>query len=179
ICIEMSRFYGIRSMGSAITADAKANDLQAGAEGMLTGLACALAGAESILAFGLLDGAQIVSLAKTVLDCDTVGAIRRFVRDDPVDEAAALLDDIREVGVGGHYLGRRSTRAGLRAGALWRPELFQRGPFESYGGRTLVDDAIARVDELLAVHEVPPLDDDVRRHIDQVTGSFRRTMARV
>jgi len=179
ICIEMSRFYGIRSMGSAITADAKANDLQAGAEGMLTGLACALAGAESILAFGLLDGAQIVSLAKTVLDCDTVGAIRRFVRDDPVDEAAALLDDIREVGVGGHYLGRRSTRAGLRAGALWRPELFQRGPFESYGGRTLVDDAIARVDELLVVHEVPPLDDDVRRHIDQVTGSFRRTMARV
>ena len=37
VCIEMSRFYGLRTQGSAVSCDAKACDLQAGAEGMLTG----------------------------------------------------------------------------------------------------------------------------------------------
>ena len=116
ICIEMSRFYGLPVTGSAVTSDAKASNLQAGAEGMLTGLACALAGADSLLAFGLMDGAETVSLAKIVMDCDVVGMIQRFVRDDPVDETTALVGDIAEVGVGGHFLSRRSTRRFLAAG---------------------------------------------------------------
>ena len=44
-CIEMGRFYGLPTQGSAVSCDAKACDLQAGAEGMLTGMASALAGA--------------------------------------------------------------------------------------------------------------------------------------
>ena len=58
ICIEMSRYYGLPVTGSAVTSDAKASDLQAGAEGMLTGLAGALAGVDSLIAFGLLDSAE-------------------------------------------------------------------------------------------------------------------------
>ena len=77
----------------------------------MTGLAMALAGADVMLAFGLLDSAQTASLAKTVLDADTVKAIERFVRDDPVDEAAALVDDIVEVGIGGHFLAARARGA--------------------------------------------------------------------
>ena len=121
-CIEMSKFYGLRSQGSAVSCDAKACDLQAGAEGMLTGLATALAGADVMLAFGLMDSAQTASLAKTVLDADTVNAIERFLRDDPVDEARALVDDIVDVGIGGHFLARKSTRQFYRAGELWQPQ---------------------------------------------------------
>ena len=121
ICIEMSRRYGLPTMGSAVSTDAKASNLQAGAEGMMTGFASALAGADSILAYGLLDGAQAVSLAKTVLDADTVSAIRRFVRDDSIDASTALFDDIRDVGIGGHYLKARSTREFLHKGELWSP----------------------------------------------------------
>src|SRR5450759_3576706 len=85
ICIEMSRFYGLPVTGSAVTSDAKASNLQAGAEGMIMGLACALASADSMLAFGLMDGAENVSLAKVILDCDVVGMIKRFVREGAVD----------------------------------------------------------------------------------------------
>jgi len=70
-----------------------------------------------------MDSAQTASLAKTVLDADTVNAIERFLRDDPVDEAQALVDDILEVGIGGHFLARKSTRRMYRAGALWQPAL--------------------------------------------------------
>jgi trimethylamine--corrinoid protein Co-methyltransferase len=154
--------------GSAVTSDAKASDLQAGAEGMLTGLACALAGADSLLAFGLMDGAETVSLAKTVLDCDVVGMIRRFVRDEPVDATRALVDDIAAVGIGGHYLGRRSTRALYRGGEQWQPALLRREPFDTYAGRTLVGDAAERARQILAEHAVTPLAEDVAGEIDRV-----------
>jgi trimethylamine---corrinoid protein Co-methyltransferase len=168
IGIEMSRFYGLRVQGSVGTSDAKRVDYQCGAEAAMTGAVCAAAGAEALLCFGLLDGATIVSPAKTVLDSDTLGMIRRLIRDEPIDDSTALLDDIREVGIGGHFLGRRSTRGFMRAGELWEPDVFWRAPFETYAGRGLLDDAIERAEHLMATHEVAPLADDVERHISRV-----------
>ena len=176
ICIEMSRFYGLPVTGSAVTSDAKASNLQAGAEGMLTGLACALAGADSMLAFGLMDGAENVSLAKIIMDCDMVGMIKRFVREGTVDASTALSADIAEVGIGGHYLGRKSTRELYRAGEIWQPRVLQRRPFEAYGGRSLVSDAAEQAREVLAAHQVPPLGDDVTREIDSVIERYARSV---
>ena len=173
-CIEMSHFYGLHVQGSAVSADAKACDLQAGAEGMLTGMAAALAGCEVMLAFGLLDSAQTASLAKTVLDADTVNAIERFARDDAVDEARALVDDIIEVGIGGHFLARRSTRTFYRAGELWQPHLWHRGSFDQYVGTPLVKDAWERAHELIAASDVPPLPDDVERHVSKLIEDYLR-----
>jgi trimethylamine--corrinoid protein Co-methyltransferase len=176
ICIEMSRFYGLPVTGSAVTSDAKSSNLQAGSEGMLTGLSCALAGADSMLAFGLMDGAETVSLAKIMTDCDVVGMIKRFMRDGPIDASTALTGDIAAVGVGGHYLGVKSTRHFSRAGEFWQPRVFQREPFEKYAGRSLVQDAAERARELLAKHTVPPLAEDVATEIDRVIESYARAV---
>jgi len=174
VCIEMSRHYGLLSQGSGVSCDAKACDLQAGVEGMMTGLACVLAGCDALLAFGLMDGAQTASLAKTVLDADTVNAIERFAREDPVDATTALIDDIVEVGIGGHYLARKSTRQRYRAGELWQPQLWQREPFERYAGRPLVKDAWDRAQSLIVANDVPPLPEDVARHCDRLIGDYLR-----
>ena len=168
IGVEMSRHYGLRALASCGTADAKQVNYQAGFEAALTGVPCALAGAEVLLYFGLLDGATIVSPAKTVLDSDAMGAIRRLVRENPVDASTALFDDIRDVGIGGHFLGAKSTRAFSRAGELWQPQLFQRQPFEAYADRPLLDEAIERSEHLMATHEVAPLGDDVEAHVAEV-----------
>jgi trimethylamine--corrinoid protein Co-methyltransferase len=174
VCIEMSKFYGLRTQGSAVSCDAKACDLQAGAEGMLTGMASALAGADIMLAFGLMDSAQTASLAKTVLDADTVNAIERFMREDPVDDAKALMDDLVEVGIGGHFLARRSTRRLYRGGELWQPGLWHRGTFDQHAGTTLVRDAWDRAQTLIAESDVPPLPDDVRRHVRELIDGYVR-----
>ncbi len=145
ICIEMSRFYGLRTQGSAVSCDAKACDLQAGAEGML---------------------------AKTVLDADTVKAIERFMREDPVDEATALIDDLVDVGIGGHFLARKSTRQRYRAGELWQPTLWHRGTFDQHIGTPLVKDAWDRAQQMMAENDVPPLPDDVRRHVRRVIDAY-------
>jgi trimethylamine--corrinoid protein Co-methyltransferase len=172
MCIEMSKRYGLLTQGSAVSCDAKACNHQAGVEGTLTGMATALAGADVMLAFGLLDSAQTASLAKTVLDADTVNAIERFMREEPIDEARALVDDIVEVGIGGHYLVRRSTRRFARAGELWQPDLWQRGPFDQYVGTPLVKEAWERAHDLIERSDVPPLPDDVRRHCDELIAGY-------
>jgi len=172
VCIEMSKHYGMLTQGSAVSCDAKVCDHQAGAEGMLTGIAVAMAGADVMLAFGLLDSAQTASLAKTVLDADTVDAIERFLRDDPIDEARALIDDLVEVGIGGHFLARKSTRRMLRAGELWQPALWRREPFDQSGGRTIVQDAWERAQQLIAANDVPPLPEDVRAHMRRLIDDY-------
>ncbi len=176
ICLEMSRFYGLPTQATGMSADAKAADFQAGSEGGMTALTAALAGADSLICAGGLDGVQISSLAKYVLDDDQVGALRRYLREDPIDETTALLDDIFEVGIGGHFLGRRSTRAHART-EVWRPRVFRKGAFEQFAGRPLAAEAAERAREIIATHAVPPLPEDAERHIDDVIARWAETTA--
>ncbi len=172
ICLEMSRFYGLLTQATGISADSPAVDFQAGSEGGMTGLCAALAGADSLIAAGGFEGVQSTSLAKMVLDADQVGALRRYLRESPIDEAAALVDDILEVGIGGHYLGRRSTRAFARS-EVWRPALFARSGAEAAShGESLLERAVARANELLATHEVTPLGEGAEREIEAVLAAY-------
>ena len=171
-CVEMCKHYGLPTQGPGFGGDGKAADYQEGAEGAAACVQAVLAGADSIVGLGTFDGAQGTSLAKIVLDDEAAGMIRRFVTETPFTGAAALLDDIREVGPGGHYLSRRSTRE-LRA-TVWQPGVFRRGTFDSYSGRTVVADALERAHAVLAEHQVAPLADDVQAGIADIIGAFRR-----
>jgi trimethylamine--corrinoid protein Co-methyltransferase len=171
MCLQMSKRYGLPTQATGMSADAKATDFQAGSEGGMTALVAALAGADSLISAGGLDGVQMSSLAKYVLDNDQVGALRRYLREDPIDETTALMDDILEVGIGGHFLGRRSTRRHSRT-EVWRPRAFRRGTFEEYAGHTLAGEAGARAREIIATHEVPPLSEAAERHIDAVVARW-------
>ena len=94
---------------------------------------------------------------------------RQFVHE----ETARVL---AEVGVGGHHLGRRSTRDVYRAGEIWQPRVLQRGPFEAFAERPLVSEAAEQARELLDGHVVAPLPDDVVREIDAVIGRYARSV---
>ena len=172
--VEMVKHYGLPCQALGGGGDNKGPDLQGGAEGMSIGLAGALVGADSLVGVGVMDGAQLTSLAKAVLDDDAAGLLRAMVSDVPLEVADALIDDIREVGPGGHFMARRSTRERGRGGGIWQPSVFRRQSFEAHSGSTLVQDALARARELLATHEVTPLPDDVNDHIDEVIITQRR-----
>ncbi|HZL65114.1 MAG TPA: trimethylamine methyltransferase family protein, partial [Thermoleophilia bacterium] len=111
-----------------------------------------------------------------VMDCDVVGMIKRFARQNPIDASTSLAADIAEVGVGGHYLGRRSTREFYRAGEIWQPRVLQRGPFEAFANRPLVSEAAEQARAILGGHAVAPLPDDVVREIDEVIGRYARSV---
>ena len=71
ICLSMSGHYGLPSVSSGISTDAKAVNFQAGVEGAMTAMSAILSGADILVSAGLIDGAQISSTAKLVLDCDS------------------------------------------------------------------------------------------------------------
>lgn len=175
--VEMCRHYGLPTQGPGCGGDGRYPDYQEGAEGMAAAVMLALAGVDSLLAFGTLDGAQSLSLAKAVLDSDAVGMVRRLSGRQKVDAEEMLHDDLVAVGIGSHFLGRRSTRRRYRSGELWEPTVFRRGPAPA-GERPagLVAEAAARARELLRAHEVTPLADDARRRVDEVLRRFRATL---
>jgi trimethylamine--corrinoid protein Co-methyltransferase len=181
IGVSMSRRYGLPCVCSGISSDAKSVGLQAGAEGMMTAMAAVLAGTDALVAAGLIDGARVASTAKLILDCDSLGALRRL-RDFPaVDDASMLIEDIEAVGPGGHFLTRRSSRERARSGEIWRPSVFQRGNMADFADRPLIDDALERARTLLAAHEPTPVPDDLlrdarailARHADKSGGVIR------
>ena len=167
-CVETCRSLGLPTIGSGSTNDANGVDYQAGAESMLLWLSVALAGADGLVASSFFNGSRVLSLAKAVLDADAIGALHRFIGGVPVDEEAALLEDIAAVGPGGHFLGRTSTRARARAGEVFTPQVFRRRRLDAAADGGLVADAAARARELLAVHEVAPLPDDAGRLVDAI-----------
>jgi trimethylamine--corrinoid protein Co-methyltransferase len=169
--VEMAKqVYGLPTLGLGPGSDAKAPDFQDGIEA--GGLLHALLGADSLVGLGCLDGVQITSLATIVLHHDAAGMVKAEARrvSLSLDADSCLIDDIRAVGPGGHFLGRRSTRRHARD--VWQPSIMRRGTFEASQGRTLVQDALERARELLATHEVLPMADDVERHIDSVIAGF-------
>jgi trimethylamine--corrinoid protein Co-methyltransferase len=169
--VEMAKqVYGLPTLGLGPGSDAKAPDFQDGIEA--PGVLDALLGADSLVGLGCIDGAHITSLAAIVLHHDAARLIKERLRPSSFEAASCLLDDIRAVGPGGHYMGRRSTREHARD--AWQPAVLRRGAFEAYHGRTLVQDALARARELLATHEVKPLPEDVDRHLDEVVAAYRR-----
>ncbi len=171
VCLSMSRWYGLPSVSACISTDAKSVSFQAGAEGMMTAMAAVFGGAHALVAAGLLDSVRVASTAKLLLDCDSIGALRRLLELPLVDEASMLIDDIEAVGPGGHFLTRRSSRERLRSGEVWCPAVFQRGGTAQFASRPLIDDALLRAREVLAAHTPTPIPDDVRH---KVRGVFDR-----
>jgi trimethylamine--corrinoid protein Co-methyltransferase len=160
--LAMTRRYGLPSMSAGMISDAKAANFQAGSEGTLTAATSVMCGADLLVGAGVVD--EAVSTAKTILDCDIIGSVRRLLElPDTVDDASTLIDDIAAVGPGGQFLARRSSRVNSRRGEIWRASVFQREAPSAYAGRSLVSDALERAEAVLAAHVPTPIPDDARR----------------
>ncbi len=163
-CLAMTRQYGLPSMSGGLFSDAKSANYQAGSEGALLATSSVLCGADLLTGAGLVNSDMAVSTAKTILDCDTIGSVKRLLEmPELVDDASTLIEDIAAVGPGGQFLARRSSRENSRRGEIWRPSVFQRDSLSEYAGRSLVSDALERAQTVLAAHVPTPIPDDTRR----------------
>lgn len=168
---EMARFYGLPNEQAGCLTDAKEHGAQAVMEKMLTTLPLVLAGVDLIQGPGALETSNTMSLEQIVVD-DELALLCQRIRDG-IDTSAAKdrLEDIRQVGPGGHFLGRRATRDAARSPEFVRPALSDRSPFqqwESLGRPDLYDAARARVEEILASPAQDPLPDDLVGRLEEV-----------
>jgi len=160
----------IPMFSTAGCSDSKVLDEQAAVEAALSILAAGLSGANLIHDVGYLDSALVGSHEMVVLSDEVIGMVKRFLAGIRVDDDTLALDVIRQVGPGGNFIAHEHTVENFRK-ELWFPKLVDRSNYDAWkkkGSKTMGTRAHERVREILATHEVPPLDTKVNAGIDRI-----------
>ena len=154
----MARRYRLPHRAIANCATSKTPDMQAGYDSMWGLFPSFMSGAHWItMAGGMIEGTLGLSYAKTVIDFEQVDAFYHFMQGVAFDDPDKLLDTIREVGPGGHFLGAAHTR---RSNLFIFPSQ-SNVTYEQWSEEGAKDSAAAGLEKAkrwLARYEAPPID---------------------
>jgi trimethylamine--corrinoid protein Co-methyltransferase len=175
---QMWRHYKVPcGNGSPGYVSAKTIDYQAGYEKALAGLAAALSGANHLLLHFGVAAEMTAHPVQAVLDDDIAGMIGRFVSGEQVDDETIALELIQQVGpIPGHYLDTEHTLKWFRR-EQYMPRAADRlsyGQWLASDKKTALDYARARVERILATHQVPPLTAAQEEDLDRILADARR-----
>lgn len=165
---EIGRFYSLPVNLWGLSTASKELDVQYGYEAATSTLLAYLACPDEIYSMGLLGSAQILSLEKMVLDNHLARQIEIMARPVLVDERHLQADLIERVGVGGHFLGQRETRAMTRREyvPMWPP-----------AGETMPEIARREAADILQNHRPPALPAGAEEKIEAILVKANRTLA--
>jgi len=174
---EMARFYNLPNTQAGCLSDAKRPGAQAVMEKVLGTLPLVLSGVDVINGTGEIETSQLLVLEQIVVDHEIACLCKRFKDGIEVSDAKDYMEDITQVGPGGHFLMQPSTVQACRSDEFYLPELSDRNTFEQWealGSPTMYGRARKRVEEILAGPQKNPLSDDV---IGQLEDIVRRANA--
>lgn len=121
----MANFYGLYSGGNVGLTDSLEPDFQCGFEKAISAAFAAFSGGRSVGGQGIVGADQGISLEQLVIDNDWIEAFNFSIKGILVDEDTLAETLIREVGIGGNFMGEEHTVAHLRE-YYWRPSVFSR-----------------------------------------------------
>jgi len=163
---SMARFYGLPMFSLGGASDSKAVDQQAAAEASLSLFFETLTGSDLIHDLGYLESGMTFSFSQLLICNEIVSWIKAFMKDVNVNEETLALDVIEEVGPEGNYLKTKHTREFYKK--RWYPNLFERDTYDAWigkGGKTLVDRAADKVDQILSEHEPDSLPPQIKEKL--------------
>jgi trimethylamine--corrinoid protein Co-methyltransferase len=165
---DMARFYNLPVNLWGLSTVSETLDALYGYEATTQGLLATLAGVDEIYSMGLLGSAQILSLDKMVLDNHLARQIEIMARPFLVDEDHLQAGLIERVGIGGHFLGQRETRAYTRSEYVpsWPP-----------AGTELLDLVHEEALEILHHHQPPPLPEGAADKIEAILAAADEALA--
>ncbi|MEM2304405.1 MAG: trimethylamine methyltransferase family protein, partial [Candidatus Methanomethylicia archaeon] len=175
--IQIARFYGFPSRGTAGVTESKDVDMQAGFEAGMSLLTTALAGCNLIMNAGggmMGPGVDIVSLEKAIIDSEIVSYVDRFLKAIDVNEEELAFEAIKETGPEGHYLKSKHTLKNL---SKYRPpKIVDRKPTSRWLNekKSLREKARETVNKILKEHQPEPLDKGVENEIRKLIEEERR-----
>jgi trimethylamine--corrinoid protein Co-methyltransferase len=165
---DMARFYNLPVNLWGLSTVSEKLDALYGYEATTQGLLATLAGVDEIYSMGLLGSAQILSLDKMVLDNHLARQIEIMARPFLVDEDHLQAELIELVGIGGHFLGQRETRA------FTRSEYVPAWPPAGTDLLTLVHEEALNI---LHNHQPPPLPPGSGKKIEAILAAADRELA--
>lgn len=119
-------------------------------------------------AVGWVEGGLCTSYEKFVLDCEIVQTLMQMLEPVPVNADTLALDEIEQVGPGGHFFGTARTIATYET-AFYRPLISSTqnyGAWMEQGGRTATERATAVWQEALKIYERPAIDPAIAEALD-------------
>jgi trimethylamine--corrinoid protein Co-methyltransferase len=167
---DVSRYLGLPFMGTAGASEAKVLGLQAAIESTVQVVLSGLSGATLVHDVGFLDCADIGSLEILVMNDEIIAMVRRIMRGIEVSDDTLMLDLVDRVGPGGEFMSTKETAKRCRA-EIWTPTLMDRDPWvnwEASGSPTMRDRIKARLREVLATHQPPPLPEGAAEKIEAI-----------
>ena len=165
---EMARHYDLPVCSHAFSCDAWVPGAQAGYEKAFGMLLAGLSWPDILVGPGVLAGGLAFGLEQLVIDVEIWRMCRAAHDGIAVGDDRWLDAVVADVGPGGHFLGERSTRNGMRGAEWFVPGLGTqdaREIWEAAGRPDVVGEARQIVADLLATSAAPPLGDEVEREL--------------
>ncbi len=168
--LDIFRMWGIPAFSPGNSVDSCQSDVQIGAKKTCTYLTAALSDPCVGVGVGAVTNGKAVSLEQMVIDRDLLMAVRRFAQGVDTSEWARAKDVILSVPHGGTFLMEDHTLERLHGSEYVYPDLFNRAGPE---GRSMLERAHERVDEMLASYQCQVDQESVKRldeYIDSQKG---------
>lgn len=168
---EMARFYNLPNTQAGCLSDAKQIGAQAVMEKVFSALPLVLSGVDVINGTGEIETSQLLVQEQIVVDHEIACMCKRFKDGIEVSDAKDYMDDISQVGPGGHFLMQPSTVKACRSDEFFLPKFSDRNTFEQWetlGNPTLYGKARNRVEEILASPPKNTLADDVIGKLEEI-----------
>jgi trimethylamine--corrinoid protein Co-methyltransferase len=166
---ELGRWYGIPTWGYAGCSDAKVMDEQASLEALLSVLMAKLSGANLIHDVGYMESGLTGSYEMIVLTDELIAMTDHLMKGIEVDDEALMLDELHQIGPGGHFMETRQTLRRFRD--FWYPGLVDRRRREQWletGSTTLGQRLNARAREIITEHRPKPLDPHRKEKVQEI-----------
>jgi trimethylamine--corrinoid protein Co-methyltransferase len=166
---QLGRWYGIPTWGYAGCTDAKTMDEQAAAEALLSVMTAKFSGANLVHDVGYVESGLTGSYEMIVLTDELVTLTDRLVQGIEINKDTLMLDEIHEVGPGGHFMDTEQTLSRFRD--FWYPDLLDRGRREQWlgaGALTLGQRLNERVKEIVKEHRPKPLDAERKEKLQEI-----------
>ncbi|MBI3980092.1 MAG: trimethylamine methyltransferase family protein [Chloroflexi bacterium] len=177
---QIARRLNLPCRTSGTTTMSKIPDLQAGLERMLGILSAVFGGANHIVhSAATLDSILCANYELMVADADIIGIVQRTFRGIDINPETLAFDVIKEVGPFGEFITHEHTFKHFR-GAYWEGRVVDRNFYAEWvrrGAKTAEERAYDVWNDLLAKHEVAPLDPAAEREIERLIAAREREIA--
>jgi trimethylamine--corrinoid protein Co-methyltransferase len=175
----MLDYCGFRLMVNhpVLDTSAHAPDAQAAAEKMMYLLLTALGGSKGVGGVGQLK--ESFCYEQAVIDNEMAGYVKHLLKGADINEETLAVDLIVERGPGGNFMDADHTVAHLRE-CYYKPLIFYRKHLSEWlreDGRTALEHAHDRVEEILAREPVRYLTPEQEKAMDELLERARRELA--
>jgi len=166
---QLGRWYGMPTWGYAGCTDAKVMDEQASLESLLSVMMAKISGANLIHDVGYMESGLTCSFEMIVLTDELIALTDNLMKGIEINADTLMLDEIHEVGPGGHFLNTQQTMDHFKD--FWYPNLLDRSIRPTWlesGATTLGERLTDRTKEIIKEHHPKPLEPNMKNQVREI-----------